>query len=73
MKHSLKELEQKLENYLKSKFEDGVDVVCGFVLGKPIIKVWASHFNGNSAVELFLHVDNVHYLKIRKALFSLLS
>ena len=73
MKYSLLELEQKLENYLKSKFEDGVDVVCGFVLGKPTIRVWASVFNGNKEVELLINVDNVDYLKIRKALFSLLS
>jgi hypothetical protein len=50
MKYSLLELEQKLENYLKSKFEDGVDVVCGFVLGKPTIRVLASVFNGNKEV-----------------------
>lgn len=73
MKHSLKELEDKLEKYLNSKFEDGVGVRCGFLDSKPIIKVWASHFNGNKEVEIFVHVDNVHYLKIRKALLSLLS
>lgn len=82
MKHSLKELENKLENYLNSKFENGVGVRCGFVHGKPKIKVWAEHFIqtndsrylcDNRTVELFIHVDNVDYLKIRKALLSLLS
>ena len=82
MKYSLKELEDKLENYLDSKFENGVSVNCWFVHGKPTIRIWAEHFIptsdsrylcDNREVELFLHVDNVDYVKIRKALFSLLS
>lgn len=82
MKYSLKELEDKLQNYLNSKFEYWIRVSCGFVDGKPTIRIWAEHFlptndkryfSDHSDVEIFVHVDNVHYLKIRKALFSLLS